>query len=98
MANIPVDLAQQDDSEDDNMLPETQLTPTPSRKPATAAFRDASGRIAVYKKIPLEKLFNYSVAGTPESNLDFFGMRGAHVWTQKIWSWRLGRQAVWKQF
>jgi hypothetical protein len=47
-----------------------------SQQPATAAFHDASRRIPAYKKILLEKLFNYSAAGTPESNLDFFWHAG----------------------
>jgi hypothetical protein len=99
MANILVDLGQQDDSEDDDMFPETQPTLTPSPQSATAAFHDASRRVPAYKKIPLEILFNCPAVGTPESNPEFFfGVWGAQVWMQKIWGWRLNRGAVWKQF
>jgi hypothetical protein len=52
MDNILVDLAQQDDSEDDDMLPEPQPTPTPSRQLVIATFPDASRQIPAYKKDP----------------------------------------------
>ncbi|KAJ7746992.1 ribonuclease H-like domain-containing protein [Mycena metata] len=66
MAAVLVNLATQDsDDESDD------ANPPPPRPSASTTVTNPSSSIPAYKKITLEKLFTYPVAGSPSPELDF---------------------------
>jgi hypothetical protein len=69
MADVLLQLAARESSEEQDSILETTASTHPSQPSASSPVTDPNARIPAYKKIPLEKLFNYS---DPGSDIEFF--------------------------
>ncbi|KAF8175014.1 ribonuclease H-like domain-containing protein, partial [Mycena galopus ATCC 62051] len=79
MANVLINLAQQEDADDaaEDDEPAADVPASSQRpNPATAAVRVAGSRVPAYKKILLQDLFSYPVVGTSEADVEFFWHAG----------------------